>query len=53
MIDKGTIHYKVMPFKLKSTRITYQMMVIESSDQFKKNMKAYVDDMLVNIMSFE
>ena len=40
--------YKVMPFSLKNARATYQRLVNKIfSGQLRRNMEAYVDDMLV------
>ena len=40
--------YKVMPFVLKNAGVTYQRLVNKMfSKQIGKNMKVYVDDMLV------
>lgn len=41
-------YYKVMPFRLKNARATYQKLVNEMfKDQIEKTMKVYIDDMLV------
>ena len=40
--------YKVMPFGLKSTRATYQRMIIKIFESIiSKTMDAYIDDMVV------
>ena len=41
-------HYKVMPFVLKNTGSTYQMMMIRTFEpQLGKNIEVYIDDMVV------
>ena len=41
-------YYKVMPFRLKNARVTYQRLVNKMfSEQIGRNMEVYVDDMLV------
>ena len=41
-------HYKVMPFGLKNARVTYQMMMTRMFEpQLRKNIKIYIDDMVV------
>ena len=48
IIDRETYCYKVMPFKLKNVRATYQRMVNKIfSNQIGQNMEAYVDYMMV------
>ena len=40
--------YKVMPFKLKNTRATYQSLVNKMfNKQIGRNMEVYMDDMLI------
>ncbi|KAM1489374.1 hypothetical protein ACFXTO_032646 [Malus domestica] len=46
--DKGLYCYKVMPFGLKNAGVTYQRLVNSMfTEQIRKNMEVYVDDMLV------
>ena len=46
--DKGIYCYKVIPFGLKNTDATYQQLVNKIfKTQIGRNMKVYVDDMLV------
>ncbi|XP_059441743.1 uncharacterized protein LOC132174049 [Corylus avellana] len=46
--DRGLYCYKVMPFGLKNAEATYQRLVNKMfQEQIGKNMKVYVDDMLV------
>ena len=46
--SQGLYCYKVMPFRLKNTGATYQRLVNRMfSHQIGRNMKVYVDDMLV------
>ena len=41
-------HYKVMPFRLKNTRSTYQRMMTRMFEpQLSKNIEVYIDDMVV------
>ena len=48
--SQGLYCYKVMPFGLKNARATYQRLVNKMfSQQIGRNMKVYVDDMLVKI----
>ena len=48
MTDRGLYCYKVIPFVLKNTRATYQMLMNEMfKDLIGKSMEVYVDDMLV------
>ncbi|RDX71855.1 hypothetical protein CR513_48735, partial [Mucuna pruriens] len=43
----GTFYYKVMPFGLKNTRVTYQRaMVALFHDMMHKEVEVYVDDMI-------
>ena len=45
---QGLYCYKVMPFKLKNAGATYQRLVNQMlSKQIGRNMKVYLDDMLV------
>ena len=44
----GTYCYKVMPFGLKNASATYQRLVTQVfKHQLRRNMEAYVDDMIV------
>ena len=44
----GNYHYKVMPFGLKNTGSTYQRMMTKMFEpQLGKNVKVYIDDMVV------
>ena len=46
--NQGLYCYKVMPFGLKNTRVTYQRLVNHMFfHQIGRNVKVYVDDMLV------
>ncbi|XP_022853744.1 uncharacterized protein LOC111375176 [Olea europaea var. sylvestris] len=46
--DRGLYCYRVMPFGLKNTGVTYQRLVNSMfSQQIEKTMEVYVDDMLV------
>ena len=46
--SQGLYYYKVMPFGLKNTRATYQRLVNRMfSHQIGRNVKVYIDDMLV------
>ena len=52
IIDRGTYFYKVMSFGLKNVGATYQRLVYKVfAKQLNRNMKAYVDDMMVKSMS--
>ena len=45
-------YYKVMPFRLKNTRVKYQRLVNKVFiDQLGRNMEAYVNDILVKSKS--
>ena len=47
LIMWGTFCYKVMPFRLKNVRVTYQRaMVTLFHDMMHKEIKVYVDDMI-------
>ncbi|KAF5481950.1 hypothetical protein F2P56_002559 [Juglans regia] len=51
--DLGLYCYKVMPFVLKNTGATYQRLVNKMfKDQIGRNMKVYVDDLLVKSLEF-
>ena len=44
----GNYHYKVMPFGLKNAGSTYQQMMTKMFEsQLGKNVKVYIDDMVV------
>ncbi|XP_075665442.1 uncharacterized protein LOC142635114 [Castanea sativa] len=44
----GNYYYKVMPFRLKNTRSTYQRMTTRMFEpQLGKNIEVYIDDMVV------
>jgi hypothetical protein len=46
--SRGLFCYKVMPFKLKNTGATYQLLMNQMfHDQIGKNVEVYIDDMLV------
>ena len=46
--DKGIYCYKVMSFGLKKAGVTYQWLVNKVfKTQIRRNMKVYIDDMLV------
>lgn len=52
--DQGLFSYKVMPFGLKNTNVTYQRLVNKIfKEQISQNMEIYVDDMLVKHRSVE
>lgn len=47
-IDKSLFYYRVMPFGLKNAGVTEQRLVNKVfKEQIERNMKVYVDDMLV------
>ena len=51
--DRGMYCYKVMPFGLKNAAATYQRLVNKVfHDQINRNMKVYIDDMLVKSIGF-
>ena len=46
--SQGLYYYKVMPFRLKNARATYQRLVnCMFSHHIGRNVEVYVDDMLV------
>ena len=46
--SQGLYYYKVMPFRLKNARATYQRLVnCLFSHQIRRNVEVYVDDILV------
>ena len=48
VIPIGNYHYKVMPFRLKNARATYQRMMTRMFEpQLGKNVEIYIDDMVV------
>jgi hypothetical protein len=52
--NQGIFCYRSMLFGLKNARATYQWIVKKVfKNQIGRNMKAYVDDMLVKSMTFE
>lgn len=52
--DRGLYCYEVMPFRLKNTRAAYQRLVNEIfKNQIRRNVKVYVDDMLVKSLIAE
>lgn len=51
LIDEGLCCFKVMPFGLKNTGVTYQRQVNKMiKNQIVRTMEVYVDDMLVKIL---
>jgi hypothetical protein len=49
--SKGLFCYKVMPFKLKNAGATYQRLINKMfHNQIGRNVKVYIDDMLVKTM---
>ena len=54
MTGQGTHCYQVMPFGLKNTKATYQMMVNRMfQKQIGASMEVYIDDMLVKSVKTE
>ena len=52
--SQGLFYYKVMPFGLKNARATYQRLVNHMfHPQIGRNVKVYVDDMLVKSLDEE
>ncbi|GKD78826.1 reverse transcriptase domain-containing protein [Tanacetum coccineum] len=48
---QGFFYYRKMSFGLKNTRATYQRLVEKVfHDQIRRNLKAYVDDMVIKSM---
>ena len=46
--SQGLYYYKVIPFKLKNAKATYQKLVNHMfNKQIRWNIKVYIDDMLV------
>ena len=46
--SQGLYYYKVIPFRQKNAGVTYQRLVNKMSNkQIRRNLKVYVDDMLV------
>ena len=46
--SQGLYYYKVIPFGQKNAGATYQRLVNKMSNkQIRRNMKVYVDDMLI------
>jgi len=53
-IDKGNFYYEVMPFGLKNAGATYQrLMDWIFWDQIGRNLKVYMDDMIVKSPTLE
>ena len=51
-MDHGLYYYKVMSFGLKNVDTTYQRLVnMVFTDQLRRNMKVYIDDMLIKSKS--
>ncbi|BBG96834.1 Protein kinase superfamily protein [Prunus dulcis] len=51
IIERGTYCYKVMAFRLKSSRATYERLVNKIlKEQIGKTIEVYVDDMLVKAL---
>ena len=54
MTSRGIYCYKVMPFDLKNTRLTYERLVnMMFADQIRRTMDVYIDDMLVKFLEAE
>ena len=52
IMDHGLYCYKVMPFGLKNADATYQRLMNKVfTDQLRRNMEAYIEDMLVKSKS--
>ncbi|GKF63112.1 reverse transcriptase domain-containing protein [Tanacetum coccineum] len=50
--DQGTFCYTKMPFGLKNARATYQRLINEAfQSQIRRNLEAYVDDMVIKSKS--
>ena len=50
----GNYHYKAMQFGLKNSRSMYQRMVTKMfKKQLRRNMEAYIDDMVVKSKAME
>ena len=48
IMSRGLVCYKVMSFRLKNARATYQQLMNRMfHDQIGRNVEVYVDDMLV------
>ena len=46
--DRGLYCYKIMPFRLKNARATYQRLVnMMFKEKIGRTMEVYIDDMLV------
>ncbi|KAF5446830.1 hypothetical protein F2P56_032429, partial [Juglans regia] len=51
--DQGLYYYAIMSFGLKNVEATYQRLINKMfKDQIGRNMKVYVDDLLVKSMEF-
>ena len=54
IIDKRVFCYKVISFGLKNVGITYQRMMNKGfKDQMGRNLKVYIDDMLITSRSLD
>lgn len=54
MTDKGTFYYKVIPFSMKNIGAIYKKMVTKIfKELIGRNMKVYMDDMLIKSLSFK
>lgn len=54
IIEEGTYYYKAILFILKNARATYQRLMNKIfKDHIRRNIKVYVDDMIVKSKSFE
>ena len=50
----GNYHYHVMPFDFKNAGSTYQRMITQMFErQIRRNMEAYIDDMVVKSKKVE
>ena len=50
--SQGLFYYKVMSFRLKNARATYQRLVNKVfTNQLNRNKEAYVDDMIIKSKS--
>lgn len=52
--ERGTYYYKVMPFGLKNTGVTYQQLINKMfTGLIGKTMEVYIDDMLMKSLQAE
>lgn len=52
--SQGLYYYRVMPFELKNVGPTYQRLVNQRfSKQIERNMKMYIDDLLIKSKEVE